>query len=226
MLLGMLRGPSGTFRGHWLASWPLVALAVVVGGCGSTETATTSTTASAPTVASAPTTTSASTTASVPTTTTAPAKKRPPTAAQRKSAQEARRHQREAEAAAAKKAREAKARETREVARRISAKVKRELAKFKREGKKIKQAKPLEAAGVPASKRFPKEVQEKFLVSCKAGKATTSSCECLLAKFEEKKGEKEHAIAELLFIKVELQEGFTLPPRVQQPINECHTAGL
>jgi len=208
--------------GRRFVGWPLVAVAVAVGGCGSSETASRTTIASAPTTASAPAT------ASAPTTTTAPPTNPSETASQRRSAEEARRHQREAEAAKLKKAREARTKEENEAAHRMAVKVKRELAEFKRKGGKVKQNKPLEAAGVPQSERFPKEVQYKFLSSCKAGKvpSSSSSCECLLAKFEESKVEMEHSIAELLFIKVEVEEGVPLPSKIQQWVDECHTAGL
>ncbi len=115
---------------------------------------------------------------------------------------------------------------THEIATNIAEKVKKALAKAKAEGKKIKY-KPLEAAGVPKSKRFSTEVQERFILSCTRNGGTTSSCECLLGKFElSKVSEQGQAIAELFFMETEVKQHIPLPSRIQQRIEQCHATAV
>jgi len=91
-----------------------------------------------------------------------------------------------------------------------------------------KAAKPsTEAAlrAVPQSLQYPQELQHKFIASCTAGKASTSTCICLVVKFETSKVEKSESLAELLATEDLQRAGRALPSRIQRQVEECKRAG-
>jgi len=56
---------------------------------------------------------------------------------------------------------------------------------------------------VPLKRRYPKELQGKFLRACKAAKGSTSSCECIIARQEVNlKVEQGQSLAELLALEL------------------------
>jgi outer membrane biosynthesis protein TonB len=62
-------------------------------------------------------------------------------------------------------------------------------------------------AQLPRRRRYPKELQGKFMVACKAAKGSTSSCECIVAKQElNRKIEVGQGLAELLAVELAFQQ--------------------
>jgi hypothetical protein len=58
-------------------------------------------------------------------------------------------------------------------------------------------------ADVPPNRRYPKELQGRFLRACKAAKGSTSSCECIIARQEGNlKVERGQSLAELLALEI------------------------
>jgi hypothetical protein len=56
---------------------------------------------------------------------------------------------------------------------------------------------------VPLNRRYPKELQGKFLRACRAAKGSTSSCECIIARQEGNlKVERGQSLAELLALEL------------------------
>jgi hypothetical protein len=112
-----------------------------------------------------------------------------------------------------------------------AAEAKRE-SKAKGSEQSAEAAKPgTKAAPIPpplSSQLFPKQIRGAFIASCTAGKRSTSSCECVLAQFEESKVEgkvvKEESIAELILLEHDLQSRAAVPPRIQRRIDECSSA--
>jgi type IV secretory pathway VirB10-like protein len=194
-----------------LAICLLAAPAVLASGCGSTKTAstnsatTTSASASAPTDQSTPTV--------PPSTSAKPArpagKAHEPKVAQANPEQK----QKAAEAAAGQKEKAARVeRERKEKAaedesvRRLRAKVEAQRRAAARPGLEAVEAR------LPLKRRYPKVLQGKFLVSCKAAKGSRSSCECIIAKQElNLKLEKGQTLAELLALEIAFEkEGASL----------------
>jgi hypothetical protein len=61
-------------------------------------------------------------------------------------------------------------------------------------------------ADLPLNRRYPKELQGKFLRACKAAKGSTSSCECIIATQEGNlKVEVGQSLAELLALEIAFQ---------------------
>ena len=58
-------------------------------------------------------------------------------------------------------------------------------------------------ADLPLKRRYPKELQGKFMLACKAAKGSTSSCECILVRQEANlKVERGQTLAELLALEL------------------------
>jgi hypothetical protein len=58
-------------------------------------------------------------------------------------------------------------------------------------------------ARLPPKRRYPKELQGRFMVACKAAKGSTSTCECIIAKQElNTKLELGQTLAELLALEI------------------------
>jgi hypothetical protein len=183
-----------------LAICLLVAPAVLVSGCGSTRTASTNNTAS----------TSASA--------TAPATQSTPTVAQSTSSKAAQ------HASKARKPKATKAKPERKQKPAAAKGEQKETAaeaeayqryKRKQEAARRAAARPgLEAAEarLPVKRRYPKDLQGKFMVLCKAAKGSTSSCECIIVKQElNTKLEIGQTLAELLALEIAFQrEGASL----------------
>ena len=56
---------------------------------------------------------------------------------------------------------------------------------------------------MPLKRRYPKELQGKFMLACKAAKGSTSSCECILVRQEANlKVERGQTLAELLALEL------------------------
>jgi hypothetical protein len=56
---------------------------------------------------------------------------------------------------------------------------------------------------LPVARRYPKELQGKFMSACKAAKGSTSSCECIIIKQEANlKVERGQSLAELLAVEI------------------------
>jgi hypothetical protein len=81
-------------------------------------------------------------------------------------------------------------------------------------------------ARVPHAKRFPEELQVRFMTQCKAAAGeSTGKCECLIAKFEEAAAPKEQSIAEFVFFEATRhRKGFTQPKRIRQRVAVCARA--
>jgi hypothetical protein len=177
-----------------------VAPAVLVSGCGSTKTASTNTAVSTSAGTSAPATQS---TQAVPPSTSSKATPHPGNAGGTTAGQaKAEPKQKAAEAVPEQKEtaaeREAFARHLRKVAadRRRAAIPGLEAAE----------------ARLPKKRRYPKELQGKFLGLCKAAKGSTKSCECIIVKQElNTKVEVGQSLAELLALEIAFQrEGASL----------------
>jgi hypothetical protein len=176
-------------------------LAVLASGCGSTKTASTRTTARVSTSGAA----------------TAPASKAAQTATQSTSSKPA---PKPAVAAAKPEHREKAA----------AAKPEHEQNAAKRS---VEAVKPKAGSGeqVPRSRRYPRFLQLKFIVSCEAAKGSNSSCECILTKLERSDVEKGHSLAELIALELTFKEGASfeavvhhrvaLPLAVQRDAAEC-----
>jgi hypothetical protein len=84
------------------------------------------------------------------------------------------------------------------------------------------------SAPLPAPKGFhyPSDVKHNFMVSCAAAHGSTSSCECLILKYEALQRELgvDHAMAELLATDVVLKTHLKLNRRAKQYAAECHSA--
>jgi hypothetical protein len=86
---------------------------------------------------------------------------------------------------------------------------------------------------VPLNRRYPKELQGKFLRACKAAKGSTSSCECIIARQEVNlKVERGQSLAELLALELAFEREHAsvedvrrrrvrAPRLVRQVIREC-----
>lgn len=173
-----------------LAICLLAALAVLVSGCGSTKTTSTNASTSVPVDESAQTV---------------------PQSTSSKEAQHARKA-REPKVAEAKPERKEKAAETKLERKEKAAKAKRE-SEAKRSKRNAGGANPtLEAAErqLPLGRRYPKDLQRKFMVRCEAAKGSTSSCECVVAKLETSTVEEGQVIAELLAVEFAFHEGASL----------------
>jgi len=138
-----------------------VVLAVVASGCGGSKTTTTSTVASAPsinTATNAPTGTATGTPTqgTSPTTTQKPGP--PPPRTQTKAAPKF----------------------SKAIERKVKAAEQRNKAFFKAKAKAL----PPTPTHLPRSRRFPDEVQERFLAACQVGQGSPSLCKCVLAKQE------------------------------------------
>jgi len=81
---------------------------------------------------------------------------------------------------------------------------------FKQEAERHAAATPtLQAAErqLPLSRRYPKFIQGKFLLACRAAKGSKSSCECIVAKQElNLKVEQGQSIAELLALEIAFRQ--------------------
>jgi hypothetical protein len=180
----------------------LVAPAVLASGCGSTKTASTNTTVSAS--ASAPATQSTQT---VPRSTTG----KPAHAgkAQETKVAQAKREQKQKAAEAAREQKEKAAKAERERKEQAAEAELFQRARRKTEAERRAAARPgLEGAELrlPRKRRYPKELQGKFMVSCKAAKGSTSSCECIIVKQElNTKLELGQTLAELLALEIAFQ---------------------
>jgi hypothetical protein len=194
-----------------LAICLFAALPVLASGCGSTKTASTNNTATTSASASPPATQSTRTVP--PSTVSKPVQhsgKAPEpkvaqsSAEQKQKAAEAKAKQKE-QAAIADRERKKKAAEDEHV----------RLLRRKVEGERHAAARPgLESveARLPLKRRYPKVLQGKFLVACKAARGSTSSCECIIAKQELKLNlEQGQTLAELLALEIAFQkEGASL----------------
>jgi hypothetical protein len=194
-----------------LAICLFAAPAVLVSGCGSTKTASTKSAATTSASASAPANQSTGTVP--PSTSSKPAhhagKAHEPKVAranpaQQQKAAEAKREQREKAARAARERKEQAAEE--ESVRRLRRKVAAQRRAAARPGLEAVEAR------LPLRRRYPKELQGKFLVACRAAKGSSSSCECIIAKQElNLKLEKGQTLAELLALEIAFQrEGASL----------------
>ena len=85
---------------------------------------------------------------------------------------------------------------------------------------------------LPLKRRYPKELQGKFMRACTAAKGKTSSCECIIVKQEANlKVERGQTLAELLALEIAFSRGATLadirrrrvrsPRLVRRVIREC-----
>jgi hypothetical protein len=77
---------------------------------------------------------------------------------------------------------------------------------------------------VPRRRQYPSEVQTTFVTGCTALKKSISSCECVLAKFEESKVEMGQSIAEMAYLEARLRLGERVPRRIQRRLDECKNA--
>jgi hypothetical protein len=161
-----------------LAIWVLVAAATLVSGCGSTKQTSTSSTASKNASTGA---TANSGTQTV------------PRGASSKKSQHAKKAVEPKPAEAKPKPKETPEAENRRLVR-------------KREAYQRAAARPtLEIAemDLPVKRRYPKELQGKFMRACKAAKGSTSSCECIVVKQESNlKVERGQSLAELLALEI------------------------
>jgi hypothetical protein len=185
-----------------------VLLAVLVSGCGSTPTAsTTTTTASTPT------------TGSTNTGTTLPAVKGAKTATQ---------------STAAKQPTHTTVAPPQPQPREKTPREKTAEAKRKREEGPVENStERREAARASFEKapphQYPRFFQIRFIVRCEHAKGSHSSCECILTKLEKLPGEKDKSLAELLALELEFKNGVPLrrvaglPRRVQRITNECRS---
>lgn len=171
---------------------PLVALAVLASGCGSTKTTTTS--ATAPATASTPTT--ASTTGN----TTVPAGKGAQTATQSRGS---------THAPQTTTAHTQTPAPTQPAVRAYAPHL------------KSKSVEPQPKPKPGRRYEFPLEAQRQFIGFCTARNSSKSSCECVIAKFEARKVEEGQAISELLVIGVALRQGLPLSARARQYAAEC-----
>jgi hypothetical protein len=65
---------------------------------------------------------------------------------------------------------------------------------------------------VPRARLFSVEVRHRFLAACKTGEGSTALCECVLARQELKKGDREKSTAEAALLIIAIgQEGATVP---------------
>jgi mannitol-specific phosphotransferase system IIBC component len=65
---------------------------------------------------------------------------------------------------------------------------------------------------VPRKRLFSAEVRQRFLAACRAGKGSRALCECVLARQELQKGEREKSTAEAAILVIEVaQKGATVP---------------
>jgi uncharacterized protein YceK len=179
-----------------LAAFLLVALAVVASGCGSTNTVSTTTTTSPNASASTPAIESTQTASTSSTGAHTTTAPAP-------------------KAAEVKPQRQEKAGET------------KHEHEQKSTGQSSQASKPPVNAVVllvPRSRQYPKQMQHTFIVTCTSLKGTTSSCECLLAKFELSNVEKGQSLAELLATEFTLlhERGTPLPAKIQRLIQACH----
>lgn len=146
-----------------------VVLAVLASGCGSSST-TTSTVASAPSINTATNTaTRTATQGTSPTTTPKPSP--PPQSAQTKAARQI----------------ESKATE-----RKVKAAEQANKALFRAIAKSL----PPTPTHLPPSRRFPEDVQARFLGACQVGKGSPSVCKCVLAKMELRPLENRESVTE------------------------------
>jgi hypothetical protein len=77
---------------------------------------------------------------------------------------------------------------------------------------------------VPPTRRFGSAVRRRFTASCTADRGSSSSCECLIVKYELKNVEKVQGLAELAVIEYSLlhsEPGEHLPLRFQRVVEEC-----
>jgi hypothetical protein len=185
----------------------LAVLAVVAGGCGSSEHAATTVTqasTSVPTVTTAP--------AAVPTTSSATT---PPTTA------------------APKPTPEIQHGPVVETLRKLGiSKVPPKVLK-ERARKLLAEANAVPVLkDVPPARRYEEKIYEPFLAVCKeAGKGSSANCECIVVKQELVKVEKGESLAELLALQVAFQKGETLakvwrhqaavPTYAQRSADEC-----
>jgi hypothetical protein len=189
-----------------LAICLLVAPAVLVSGCGSTRTASTnntaSTSASAPAPAPAPATQSTQT---VPQSTSSKAAQHASKARkQKEKVAAAKREQQEKVAAAMREQKEKAA--SAEILQRYQRKLEAARRAAARPGLEAAEAR------LPVKRRYPKDLQGKFMVLCKAAKGSTSSCECIVVKQElNTRLEMGRTLAELLALEIAFQrEGASL----------------
>jgi hypothetical protein len=217
-----------------LAICLIAAPAVLASGCGSTKTTTTHTTATAPAATSASATGSTSPTGSTsgkgskPATASTPASKSPQagksprpkltvpssipgtTPKQEHHFNEARAVQRQlAEGHLSKQAAKAKREHIeRELENETFGKIGTERIRHR----------------VPSRLQFATEIQRSFMTGCTSTKKSISSCECILAKFEERKGKKGLRIAEMLYTEARMRLHESLPRRIRRIVAECANA--
>jgi hypothetical protein len=88
-------------------------------------------------------------------------------------------------------------------------------------------------AKLPLKRRYPKELQGRFLRACKSAKGSTSSCECIIVKQElNNKLERGRTLAELLALEIGIEKErasmedirrhrVPSPSVVRQVVREC-----
>ena len=157
---------------------------LLVGGCGSAKTASKSNATTASTGASTPAPSQSTGATQAHRTSKAHQPVTNATSPRKEKAPEAKPESKEAAAEAREYRRRTRERETKE---RAAAKPGLEFAE----------------AQLPKSRRYPKELQGKFMLACKAAKGSTSSCECIVAKQELKRNiEVGQGLAELLALEL------------------------
>jgi hypothetical protein len=169
----------------------LVALAVVASGCGSTETASTSTKSASGSTPNQPSTQTASQSTGS-------------TQAQHTTGT----------------TREPKAAETKPKRQEKAAEAKRQAAQ-KASKERTEAVKVLEAAGaqVPLKKQYSAQEQIKFMFSCnRTAKSPHLTCECVLVKQELRKIETGQSLAELLALNFALSRGVSLHRAVHEGV--------
>jgi hypothetical protein len=214
-----------------LAICLIVTPAILASSCGSSKTTTTHTTVSAPAATGATATATTSGATGTTATKTTPASKSPPATAPPATTRGLSRVPAKIPGTTPKEERHFN--EAREVQHQLAAgHLTKQAAKAKREHiEKVLENETIGHLGteairhrVPSRKQFPTEVQRAFVTGCTSTKKSISSCECILAKFEEGKGERALRIAELLYSEARMRLHESLAPRIQRIVNECARA--
>jgi hypothetical protein len=88
---------------------------------------------------------------------------------------------------------------------------------------KTEAAKPVQA---PLRHRFPREVKNNFIAVCTAAKGSTSSCECIVAKYESMNVEEGQSLAQLVGVWLSLKVHGQFTPQAKLYAKECKNAAI
>jgi hypothetical protein len=88
---------------------------------------------------------------------------------------------------------------------------------------KTKAAKPVQA---PLRHRYPLDVKNSFIAVCTAAKGSTSSCECIVAKYESMNVEEGRSLGGLLSVELSLKDHEKFTPQAKLYGKECKNTAI